>query len=537
MKRPSAAAALAALAGLTAVALSQLATMRWTNFGGVDEWLFLSLASRGILDFPHSNRPLNLLWSAPAVLLTPDRFEGFLYVHLAYLVLSGCITWALARRLEPSSRMVPWLAGVFAATWAPLDMARLAPVYSMQSGATFATLLAIFLFVDSWRSARPDLLAAGLAMAFLAARTYEAGLLLLAGAPVLLTMLPRREPGAMGRRRGILWIASWEAGIAVLAALASRPLLEGQPTALYQSGVLGLDPNPIRYLGRIARLYALHLGPLVPADRSELAQSGVAVATIVFLLAALINGARRDGRAFSRRRLAGLAALGLAMAGMGYAVLALSPELVGATRTQFLSAPGIGLFLAAAIGLAASLLPPRVAGCAAVALAALVAAIGAGHTLAMQREWDRITFYARQRSCLAALVRQAPALRPGTLLLLVDEDGTWPYALTFRHAARLVYGDAITAHALGSQQLLYRITADAAGLAVSPWPVIQGPWRERPSFHRYEEAIVFRLAGGRLSRLDEWRDPRLPPLPPGRRYAPRETIAFTPAPRGRHLLD
>jgi hypothetical protein len=528
----------AALAAVTTVAIAQFASVRWTNFGGTDEWLILSLARRGILAFPYSNRPLNLLWSAPGVLLTPHGFEGFFYLHVAYLVFCGWLTWLVARRLAPSSPTLALLAGVFAVSWAPLDMARLAPVeHATHSGTAFATLLAVVLFVESWRSSRRTLLALALVLAFLAIRAHEAGLALLVGAPVLLVLLPRHEPTTESQLRRFLWIAAWETGMAILAALVARPLLEGRTTALYQAGVLGLDWSPIRYLARIGHLYAWHLAPLVPADPSELAHAGVAAVALVFLATVTISGVSRDNAAVPRRRLGALVALGLCLAGMAYAVLALSKGVVGATRTQFLSAPGIGLFLAAAICLVASLLPARARGPCAIALATLVVAVGTGHTLAMQREWDRITFYPRQRSCLEALVREAPALRPGTLLLLIDEDGTWPFALTFRHAARLVYGDAITAHALGSQQLLYQLAASPTALRVTPWPVIQGPWRERPTEHRYDEAIVYRLAKGALSRLDEWRDPRLPPLPPGQRYEPGATIASGPVPSGRRVLD
>jgi hypothetical protein len=134
-------------------------------------------------------------------------------------------------------------------------------------------------------------------------------------------------------------------------------------------------------------------------------------------------------------------------------------------------------------------------------------------------------------------VRQAPALRPGSLLLLIDEDGTWPFSFTFRHAARLVYGDAVTAHALGADQLLYRATMDPGGIRVSPSPVVQGPWRERPTAHRYDQVVVFRLSRGVVSRLDAWPRPRLPALPDGARYAPAESITDGPPPPSRRVLD
>ncbi|HXY40815.1 MAG TPA: hypothetical protein VEQ10_14180 [Vicinamibacteria bacterium] len=521
-------------AGLAAITAVQYGGVSWRNFGGVDEWLILSLNRQAVLSFPHTNRPLTLLWPLPARLLTPYGFEGYLLVHLAYSAAAGWLTWLLARRLVPKAPALAFTAGALAISWAPLDMARLAVVQtSVAMGVTAATLLAIVLFVESWRLDRLLLLAAAVVVAAAAARSYEAVLGLLFGAPLLLPMVPTAT--ARGRRRVLLWVAAWEAAVLVLAVLAAAPLLGGAMGTVYQSAVLRLDPDPLRYLARLGRQYLWHLAP--PEDLGELALPRTAATALVFVAAALL-AAVPGGEAPSRKRLAKVAAAGLMLAGMGYSVLALSPATNGPTRMQFLSAPGIALFLSALVQLVASLLPgARTRAIAALVLAAGWVAAGAGHTQGMQREWDRISFWPRQRDCLTALVRQAPALREGSLLLLIDEDGTWPFALTFRHAGRLVYGDGVTAHALGSDQLLYRATMDAAGVRVSPWPIVQGPWHERTTEHRYDQVVVFRLSGGLLSRLDTWPQTQLGALPGGARYLPAGSITDAPAPPGRRVLD
>jgi hypothetical protein len=528
------------LLALGAVTASQFATVPWTNFGGVDEWLYLSLNSRGIVSFPHSNRPLTLLWSLPGFLLTPDRFAGYLAMHVLYLLLGAWLTWQIVRRVEPAAGPVAFLAGVFALVWAPLDMARLAAVQtSMNSGATFATLLSIALLVESWRRGRWALLGLGLALAFLAARSYEATLGLLAGAPLLLAAA---TPDPRGARPGRLRLClAWEAGALLLGALAARPFLERGAGAVYQTAVLGADLHPGHWLARMARLFLLHIGPLVPADPSELLRPGVAAAVVVFLGAAAAAGLARPDPApwCSRQRLAGLAATGLCLAGMGYAVLALSPGIVNATRTQFLSAPGIGLFLAATLGLVASLMPARARNPLLLAAAAAVVAVGTGHTLAMQREWDRTSAYPAQREALVAMVREAPSLPSGTLVLLLDEDRAFPYTLTFRHAVGLVYGPGVVGHVVGGDPLLYSIGLAPGGFQVLPWPVVRGPWREGPTLHRSEEVVAFRLSGGRLRLVERWEDSGLPALETGARYAPRERIGGPPrpAPKGRRALD
>ncbi len=536
MTRPDGGSRVGTLLALAAVAAGGHWFVRWTNFGGVDEWLYLSLSSRGILSFPHSNRPLTLAWSLPAALLTPCRFEGYLAVYFAYLALQAWLIWAIVRRLEPGAPRLAFVAAALGAAWAPLDMARLAVVQtSMNAGVTTAVLAAMALLVESWLRSSAWRLAAALGLAVLAARSYEACLALLAGAPLLIAALPAADRGRPSRKR-LASIVAWEAGVAACAVAALWPLLQGQAAAAYQSSLMGMDAHAGRYLSRLAGQFALHLAPLVPSDPAELAH-GTVVATVAAFVGSLL--ALRLGRAPTPPcgRLVRLAGLGLVLAGLGYAVLALSPSVVGATRTQFLSAAGIALFLSALAELVALVAPPRARGPVVVVLAAAVVAVGTGHTVAMQKEWDRITYYPRQHDCLAALVRQAPGLRAGTLLLLIDEDGTWPYALGFRHAGRLVYGDQVTAHVLPSEQFLYGIAAGTDGIRVTPWPIVQGPWHERPTLHRYDEVIVFRLAHGSLERLDEWRDPQLPVLPAGARYTPADRITSAAPGPGRRVLD
>ena len=63
--------------GILALFAAQYALIRDTNFQGADEWLHLSLLSRGIIDFPYANRPLMLLWSLPAMAVHPHSLRAF----------------------------------------------------------------------------------------------------------------------------------------------------------------------------------------------------------------------------------------------------------------------------------------------------------------------------------------------------------------------------------------------------------------------------------------------------------------------------
>jgi hypothetical protein len=522
------------LAALAACCAALYRPVGWANFGGVDEWLLLELNGRGIVSMPHSNRPLNLLWALPAAWLTPWRFEGYRVAYLAYTCLSGVLTWMLVLRLEPAARAVAFLAAVLAIGWAPADMARLQVVQMIPNAAvTASTLACLLLLLEFWRRGRVAWFVGAVALAAVTTRSYEAALGLLLGAPLLVLACPR-DRGA-GPRSPAAWIAAWVGGLLRVAAATVAPMLRGDGSTAYQSSVLGLDLDPGRYLLRLYRQFAWQLGPVVPADPSELAFANVALPVAAFAGAALLPVFR--GEWPTRRRLAVLAVTGLAMAAAGYSVLLLGRHVTGPTRTQFLSAPGIAILLAAAIGWVASWVRPVMRRATLVALGSALVAVAAGHLAGMQREWQRISRYPQQRACLAALAREAPALAPGTLLVLVDLDGTWPFAMTFRHASRLVYGGGVTGLVPGADPLLYDARADATGVTVTPAEAIRGPWRELASRHRYDELIVFALSGGRLRRLDAWRPDLLGPLPEAARYAPVARITGGAPPPSRRVLD
>lgn len=522
------------LAALAACCAALYHAVGWANFGGADEWLLLELNGRGIVSMPHSNRPLNLVWALPAVWLTPWRFEGYRVVYLAYTCLSGWMTWALVRRLEPGAGAVALLAAVFTIGWAPVDMARLQVVQMLpNAGVTFSTLLCLNLLLEGWRRSRPGLWLAAFGLGAATVRSYEGVLGLLLGAPLLLLALPGDQ--RRGPRAPAAWILAWIAGLALVTLSVAAPLLRGGGGSLYQGTVVGFELRPGEYAIRLVQQFAWHLGPLVPADPSELAPRNVWLPVAVFLICALLP-AFRELQA-NRQRLAVLAAAGLGMAAAGYSVLLLGHNVLGPTRMQFLSGPGIAILLAAGIGWIASWLRPAWRRGATVALAAAVVAVAAGHLAGMQREWQRISRYPQQRACLAALARAAPALLPGTLLVIVDQDGTWPFSMTFRHAARLVYGAGVTGHVVGGDPLLYAARGDAAGITVTPAEAIRGPWREAVTIHRYDQVIAFVLAGGRLQRVDEWVPQLLGPLPEGARYAPALRITSGAPPPSRRVLD
>jgi hypothetical protein len=439
-----------------------------------------------------------------------------------YLALAAGLVFLLVRRLAFAGPVLPFLAGVIAATWAPLDMGRLAVVQcSINSGATFGVLLALYLFLESERRRSLSLLAMAVLVGLVTARSYEAVLGLLAGAPLLLLVRGERP----GRGRWVRVVA-WESGVAMALTLAVAPLLTGGGGSSYQREVLGLDVAPARLVTRLLRQFALHLMPLAPTAPEELLHVAVALAVAVFLASAWWLGfAGKEVALPARRRLLALAALGIAFAALGYGPFVVSASVWNATRMQFLSGFGIALLLASAFALGASFLPGRARGSFLLAAGAWVVAVGTGHTLAMQRAWDRASFFPAQRATLRQLTELAPSLRANTLVLLVDEAGAWPMSFGFRHAVAYLYGPQVVGHVVGTDDLLYTARATPAGIVSLPAPTIREAWGCPPTLHRGDEILAVRLAPtGVLSLLEAW-DPRLLlPLPAGARYDPRARI-------------
>jgi hypothetical protein len=287
----------------------------------------------------------------------------------------------------------------------------------------------------------------------------------------------------------------------------------------------------------------LQAGPLVTSAPRELWTPAVALA--VGALVALAVAAARWGGGTSESehssREAGLRALGLGLllAVSAHAGLALTASVQTPSRTQILSAPGFGLALAGAIVVLCSLLPRNAKGIGALALGAWVVAVGAGRTVALQGEWDAFRgVYPEQYLTLRGLVGEAPGLRPGTLVLLLDGGGVWPLSLTFRHAVAYLYPGQALGLVPGGEDMFYPWSFIPGGVAIAPWPKLRGPWGVAPTFHPWDTLVVVGPdASGALEIRPRWPDEVLPALPTGARYAPFERIVRdgTPPPSRRIL--
>ena len=509
------------------VALVQQAWVSPTNFGGADEWLLLDLASRGVLGIPYANRPLVLLWQAPAAGLFPGDLRGFWLLVTLYLAATGALTSWLALRLAPGAHTMALLAGVATVAWAPLDYLRLDTVLiSGYAGGTCTTIAALVLFVESWHRNQPAILALGATLGLLVSLGGESALPVLAVAPALLWREARSAP-----RRFAAWTIAWEAMVALGVGLALLPLLEGRPS--YQSGAIGLDLSPLGVGARVLQLVGMQVGPIFSSSLLELAVPAVPLAALAFVagLAVLTRGeGSSPGREPADRTIGFVLAAGLLLAVSAHAAFAMTPAIRTPARTQVLSAPGFALALAATLVGAARLAAPRWRLPLTGLLGAWIVAVGTGRVVAMQGEWDVSgNAYPVQSRTLSDLTAVAPDLEPGSLVLLLDDGGAWPMTFTFRHALRYIYGDGVVGVVHGGADFLYPWRLTGQGIVVDPWPVIRGEWHVAPTLHPWDTIlVVHRGADGRLAVLPEWPEAVLPPLPPGARYAPEGRIRPSP---------
>jgi hypothetical protein len=511
------------------------AWVRPTNFGGTDDWVVINLVSSGIIDFPYANRPLNLVWTLPAPLLVPDDLRGFWLLYGLYLSLGGLVVFALGRRLLPDRPALAFLWAAFTVAWAPHDEARVVAVTStFYGGVTFGTLLALLFFHESLRGERSAtlVLALGIVVSLGAARSHECALPLLMGAPLLL--LPFRR---VHLRRSLLVLGVWEAAMSMALIWALLPILRPAEYASYQLSGGSSGSLPV-LAQRLVRQFGLHLLPLFTSGLVELLRPAVPLAAGLFAagVVAAGRGHAEDGDRGDRRRLGMGAGAGLVLAALGYSALVLSGTAATerATRMQFLSAPGIALFLACVVLLAASVVsaPRRV--WAIALLGSWVVAVGTGRLLALQDERDWPS-YPAQRNFLRQLTEVAPHLRRNTLLVLLDEDGAWPATFTFHHAVQYMYEGRASGFLARGQEILYAARFVEDGVWFEPWPVIRKAWRAEPSFHRYDEVVALRHSRGHLSVIETGLPEEL--LPAGALYDPRGRVdRSAPLPAARRIL-
>lgn len=511
----------AAIAALAALGFSTFSFLRPTNFRGYDEWLIFWMLSHKLISFPYANRPFGLVWHVPAWMVAPDRLWGFQLVHAFWLTVVGVLAFLIVRRLLPGHPDLAFLGGALAIAWMPSEETRIATVQMIQySGCTAGALLATWLLLEAGHRRSRALLLVAAAAATVTALSFEATLPVLGMGAVLL-LLGRTRADA---RRLLPWGAGW---LVLIVALGLRAIL---PVVTHPEGLgyqLGGSLRPARGVLRHTGIQlGYHLRPLTDLRLSELAEPAVWLAVVVFVVGLVVatRGQREEPRGASARLAIAVAGL----LGLGHAVLAYLPFLLtrgvrGPVRTEFLSAAGIAVLIAATVILVAGLAPARARPVVVAALGAWVVAGGTGRTIAMQREWDG-SLYVNQRSTLQQIGARAPGLQPHTLVILIQSGHTWFFNFTFSKAVEYLYADTARGWAPGADPFLLQTRLEPEGVWSEPDIATRGPWHQDVERYGYDEVIAFgEDDSGRVSVLDTW-PPDLGPLPRGATYAPRSRI-------------
>jgi hypothetical protein len=294
---------------------------------------------------------------------------------------------------------------------------------------------------------------------------------------------------------------------------------------LYQSQVTSSGLSVTQIAGQTLRHYGFELFPLINTPARDLAVPAVVPTLAVFGLASAVLLPRSEEPLGDRRGTAVAMLLGIALAGLGWGLIAPIPSLATADRTQFLPAPGIGLLLAAAVSWLASWLPTRWRLLGVAVFGGWIMWVGTARVLSMQRQWEERSAFPDQVRLLRELTRLAPDLRPHTLVVLIDRTQSWrPFA--FRYAIEYVYDGHESGFLAASRpNLLFTTSFTDAGVVCEPLAAIRGPWKSPPTLHRYDEVILVRYDEDRsVTVLDHWPRQRLPALPAGAAYAPKTRI-------------
>jgi hypothetical protein len=518
---------LLAAGALVAFAAMAYAPAKPTNFRGFDEWVNVSLLSRNILDFPYANRPLCLLWSWPAVRLFPDRFSGFLVVHVAWIALGGVLTFLIARRLLPGATALAFVAGALAIVWAPGDQSRICSVQmTLYSGCTFGALLATWLALEAWCRRSAALAVASALAAAVTIMSFEATMFPLTMVPLLLV--------AAGGFREPRRLAAWTLAAAfVVGACALRfvaPRWTDPERVAYQGGIAAdVTPGPLAdRTWRQLRRYLAPIPALPPLERAwPFAPLSVAVFAAGFAVASRRSPERSLGQASRRAALAAAAGLGLLWAVASLLPFVLNPETHGAERMQFIATPGIAVMLAAIAFLLASVFPARARPAVVLLLAGWVTASGVARIGALQVAWDEKSAYPDQRSSLLAITAAVPDVQPGTLVVLLGGGG-WGIDVTFRHALHYLYEGRAVGHSVDAMEYLYETRFESGGVRSSPRPVLERAWQESAVLYPYDAVVVVKAdVRGRVTLAETWPD-ELDPLPADAIYAPRARIRLGP---------
>lgn len=444
-------------------------------------------------------------------LLTPGRIEGFLWLGAALCWANGLLLYGLLRELRPK---MPLLA-VVAAALLVTDRSDQSRFYVLWTSNFYWVALALLqlgllLFLVACRRRSRPLLALACLSLVASLLVNEAGLPLTLLAPAL---------AWFGRGRRELsppWALAW-LGTVGLLGLRVLMFLVGHGADAYQAQQYAVARDEPRAL--IANL-GLHLSASLTCFQSSGAATlywrPAAITLAIATVLAILGGWRLAGRSQRRQYLvvAGVAAIALLLGSAPFLTMS------HLFRTQFYSAPGWAVLLAAAFCLAGSWLGRRV-GTAAVAVAVgLLTANATAESFAVQEVRHLLLPYNFERT--VRVFRQIHAVCPNPpphtlVLLFLDEPERPPFLCNYccmKLGQHLLGLPLVQANCPGHDRLVPEFGPYSVKLN-------DGPIYDLPSELGYDQVLAFRLrADDTILLLDRLPDRFLPPHNWAYRYDP-----------------
>lgn len=390
---------------------------------------------------------------------TRSWFDGFFYpydrtrqgisfaFHLAYLLsngsylslhllfglfvwLTGLLTYRLVKSFFPDAEFLAFASGAIALTHGGDDFGNLVSVIMVRQ-AVVGVLLAVLLLRVGWIQRRPLLLIPIAVAQFSSLWTYEAGLLMLVCAPVLIMSAGMSWP------RFLRWSAAWSVlPFLNIGSMVYRYKVLNEVS--YQSAQLA-DRIDLPFTAQRLWDFSAHgvlfwrwavrwMGPQGGCVADNLRDFGVpiAIGAVSFLACggAVAWIERRRGTPVPWAR--ALLAAGFFMALSYGPYLALKPENASPFwRTQFFAAPAAAIFLAAFAGLLDHVLRAR----RVIALLICGAAVGTGTYAGLSGQLEQTRRWEPYRDVMAGIVAAAPRIKDDTLVTLVGTPPAYFHTL------------------------------------------------------------------------------------------------------------
>jgi len=427
---------------VAAIALAALVATLWLPFGWkvtglYEEWIyFRDIDARTPLQMlwnpPYSaskHRPLSLAPYLLAYLLTPDSFLGLNMIAALILFGKGLAMYFLVRRLVPANSALALVSAALLVVY-PADDALLTLRTTNLHAGVFLLLVALNALIVAYERFRWTTLLAMLVAEVVALETYEGGLLLMFCGPVLLVWLRRGID-----KRIIVVAALWEATSIYFFLIHAMEMLRdpaSYPAQLMASSGLGSSSFEIlgEWLSSVLRAYrrvfATGWYRALPGLDWRDPYLHLSVGVVGFVLAPAVwmharQSQRKTEPGMDTRRYLILASLGVAAVLPAFALYLPTAWRHSNWRVFLFSSIGAAL----AVGIVCYLFARffnewRQA--VFVGAASLLIAIATFNALVQHDGYFQDS--QRQQRILAAVIRQAPRVAPGTTVLLLDRTPT-----------------------------------------------------------------------------------------------------------------